>query len=92
MCYGLAEARSDTVQDDVDQMMIRQLDIDIESIDIVQVFLHSTCLLEIPDFIKSPVQLVVVPIDLPNGIFNLLPGAIPVPISLPSLPHYSFRT
>ena len=38
MCHGLAEARSDTVEDDVDQVVVDHLSIDIKSIDIIQVF------------------------------------------------------
>ena len=54
MCYGLAEARGDTVQDNVDEVVICHLGIDIESIDIIQVFLDSTCLFEITALVKSP--------------------------------------
>ena len=35
MYHGLAEARGDTVQDDIDKVMVRHLGIDIESINIV---------------------------------------------------------
>ena len=38
MCHGLAEARGDTVQDDIDEVVVSYLGIDIESIDIMQVF------------------------------------------------------
>ena len=55
MCHGLAQARRDTIPDDGDKVVICHLGIDIESIDIVQLFLHSTCLLKITDLVKSPV-------------------------------------
>ena len=42
MCHGLAEARGDPVQDDIDEVMVGHLGIDIESINIIQVFLNST--------------------------------------------------
>ena len=54
-CHSLAEARSDTVQDDVDEVMAGYLGINFDSIDIVQVFLDSTCLFEITYPVKSPV-------------------------------------
>ena len=55
VCHSLAEARGDTWQDDVDQLIVTHFGIDIESIDIVQVFLDSTCLFEITDLVKSPI-------------------------------------
>ena len=83
MCHGLGEAKRDTVQDDIDEVMVSHLGIDIESIDIIQVFLDSTCLVGIPNLVKSPVWLVVVTILFPDSVFNLFPGSIPVPISFP---------
>ena len=38
MCHGLAEARSDTVLEAADQVMVAHLSIDIKSIDSVYVF------------------------------------------------------
>ena len=55
MCRGQVEARGHTIQDYVDEMVICYLGIDIESIDIVQVFLYSTCLFEITDPVTSSV-------------------------------------
>ena len=49
--YGLAEARGDTFSDDVDEMVVCHLRIDIVSIDVIQVFLHGTCELEITDLV-----------------------------------------
>ena len=67
MCHGLVEARGDIVQDDIDEVMVSHLGMDIESIDIIHVFLHSTCLFEIAYLVKSPVWLIVVAIVFPNG-------------------------
>ena len=53
--HSLIQARGDAVQDNVDKVMICHLSIDIISIKIVQVFLESTCLLEITDLVESPV-------------------------------------
>lgn len=81
MCHCLAETRDDTIQDDVDDMMVYYLDIDIKSIYIVLVFLNSICLSEITNLVKSPVQFVEVAIVLPNSILDLFLGTIPVPVS-----------
>ena len=69
--HGLAEARGNTVQDDVDEVMVSQLGVDIESIDIVQGFLDSTCLFEITDLIKRSVRHIAVAIAFPNSIRDL---------------------
>ena len=45
MCHGLVEARGDIVQDDIDEVMVSHLGMDIESIDIIHVFLNGTCCL-----------------------------------------------
>ena len=89
-CHGLEEARSNTVQDDVDLLIGSYLGIDIESINIVHVFLDSTCLLEITNPVRSPVQLVVVTIVLSNGISNIRPGGIPIPASLAPFHCFNF--
>ena len=88
--HGLAKARGDTIQNDIDQVLVSHLSIEIKSIDIVQVFLDSISLFEITDLVKSPVQLVVVIIVFPNGILNLFPGSIPVPISFPPFQCFAF--
>ena len=67
MCHGLADARGDPVQDDIDEVMVGHLGIDFESINIIQVFLNSTYLFKITDLVKSPVWLIVVAIVFPNG-------------------------
>ena len=53
MCHSLTEASGDTVQDDIDKVMVCHLDIDIESINILQKFLNRTYLPEISDFVKA---------------------------------------
>ena len=92
MRYGLAEGRGDTVQDDIDQVMISHLGIDIKSIDIVQVFLDSTCLFEITELVKSPVWLIVVAIVVPNGLLNLFPSIEPMLVGFQIFQYISFST
>ena len=83
VCHGLAEARGDATQDDVDQLVVSHLSIAIESIEIVQVLLNNTYLVEITDVVKSPIRLVVVSIILPNGILHLLPGVRSLLVRIP---------
>ena len=83
MCHGLAEARSDTVEDDNDQVGVGHLSIDIKSIDIIQVLLDSTCLFAITYLVKSPVRLIVVAIVLPNGIHDVSLSIEPMLVRLP---------
>ena len=92
ICHGLVEANGDPVQDDVDELIVSHLSIDIESIDIIQVFLDSTCLLEITDLIKSPVWLAMVDIVFPYGIPNLFPDSILVTIYVSPLLHFYSHT
>ena len=92
MCHGLAEARRDTVQDDIDEVVVRHLGIDIESIDIIQVFLYSTCLFEITYLVKSPVWLIVVAIVFPNGDCDFHPSIEPMLVRLPLVQRISFCT
>ena len=89
MCDGLAEARSDGVQDDIDQVVVSYLGIDIESIDIVQVLLDSPYLLDRTDLIKSPVQLVMLAVVFPFGILYFFSGSILVPICFPLFQCFS---
>ena len=72
--------------------MLYHLGIDIESIDIVQVFLDITWLLEITYLVKSPVHLIVVAIALANVVLNLLPRVEPYLVRLPPLQRISFCT
>ena len=72
---------SDTIQVDVDKVMVSHLGIDIESIDVVRVFLDSTCLLPITDLVETSVRLTVVNIVFPNSILDFLPCGIPVSTS-----------
>ena len=55
LCHRLVESAGNTVQDDVDDILVSYLGIDIESIYIVLILLDSTCLFEIADLITSPV-------------------------------------
>ena len=52
VCYGLAETKRHTVPDDVDKVIVNDLDTDIKSIDIIKVFVDSTCFLEILAIVK----------------------------------------
>ena len=81
--HGLAEARGDTIQDDINEVMVGHLGIDIKSIDIIQVFLDSTCLFEITYLVKSPVWLIVVAIVFPNGRCDFSPSIKPMLVRLP---------
>ena len=83
MCHCLAEERDDTVLDDVNKVVVKHLDIGIESIDIVKVFLNSTHLPEITNLVERPVWLVVVAIVLSNCVFNLFPAGTPVLAGFP---------
>ena len=83
MCHRLVEASSNTVQDDIDQVMVSHLGIDIKSINIIAVVLDSTCLFEITDLVKSPVCLVVIVIVFPYGLLDFFLSSISVPIRFP---------
>ena len=92
MCHGLAEARGATIQDDVDHVVVSHLTIDIKSIDIIQVFLDSTCLFEITYLVKSPVQLIMVAIVLPNGGRDFSPSIEHMLVRFPPFQRISFCT
>ena len=83
MNHGQAELSSNTVLADVAKAMVCHLEIDITSIDIVQVFLDSTCLPEIYDSVKSSVQLIVLAIPFPDSILNIFLIIISVPVCIP---------
>ena len=83
LCYDLVEARCDTMQDDIDQVVVSHRGIDIKSIDIVQVFLDSTCLSEITNLVKSLIWLIVASIVFPDSLLNLFPSGIRTPICSP---------
>ena len=51
--HGLVQERVDTLQDDVVEVVVYHLGIDIESIDIVHLFLVSTCLFKNINVVKS---------------------------------------
>ena len=52
--HCLVKARCDTIQDDDNKMVVHHLGIDIDSIDMIQVFLDSASLFEITYLVKSP--------------------------------------
>ena len=83
MCHGLAEARGDTVQDDIDQVVVCYLSIDIKSIDIIQIFLDSPYLFEVKCLVKSPVWLPIVTIVFPNGGRDFSSSIEPMLVGLP---------
>ena len=55
VCYGLRKSSGNTVQDGIDNMLVDYLDLHIESIDIVYLFLDCTCLSKHTNLVKSPV-------------------------------------
>ena len=68
MCYSLAEVRSNTVQDNIDEIPVGHLGITIESIDVILVCMHNTRSLDIANLLKSPLGFIVVSIKLCDGI------------------------
>ena len=72
--------------------MVSHLSVDIKSINIVQIFLDSTCLLEITNLVNSPVWLIVVAIVLPDGVRDFSPSIEPMLVGFPLLQRISFRT
>ena len=85
MYYGLVETKDNTIQEDVDKVVVYHSGIDIESINILQVFLDSTCSFEITYLVESPVWLIIVAIVFPNGILDFFPAIVLVSVSF----HYS---
>ena len=65
--------------------MVSHLSTDIKSIEIVQVFLESTCLLGITYLVKTPVQLIVVIIVFSNGVNDFSSSIEPMLVRLPPL-------
>ena len=53
MTHDLEEAESDTVQENIDKVVVCDLGIDIESTNIIHTFWCSTCQSEVPDLVKS---------------------------------------
>ena len=62
-------------------MVVSHLGINIKSINIIQVFWNSTCLLEITYLVESALGLVVVTIIFSNDVLDFLLGSIPLPVS-----------
>ena len=71
-------------------MVVSHLSTDIVSINIVYVFLHSICLFEIIDLVKSPVQFIMVIMVLSNGIFDFFPSIKPMLVGFPPFQRISF--
>ena len=71
-------------------MIVCHLGIDIESINIVQVFLDRTFVLKITNLVKHTVQLIVVAIVLPDDVLNFFLGSIPASISFPLFEYFTF--
>ena len=92
MCHGLAETRANTIQDDIDEVVICHLGLDIESLDVIQVFLDSTCLLEITDLIESPICLIKVVIVFPNSVLYLFLAIDSMLIRFQPFQRIPFRT
>ena len=91
MCHGLAQARSDTVQDDVDLVVVGHLDMHINSIDIAEVYLDRTHLLAITDLVNNPVQLVLATIIFPNSLLDHLPGSMAMSMIFPLFQFFCFH-
>ena len=85
MFTGLVEGRSDTVQDDVEKVVVCHLVIDIPYLHIIQLSLHRTCQSEITDLVKNPIQLIVEAIVFTHSGLDLFLAIIPVTISFPPL-------
>ena len=73
-------------------LLIPSLHLKVSSINIVQVYLDSTCLFEIADLVKSPVWLLMVTIVFSHGILDLFLGSIPMSLSLPPFQCFALRT
>ena len=71
--------------------MVSHFGIDIKSINIVQAFLDSTHLFQIPDLVKSPVQVIVVAIVISDAVLDMFPDDIPAPIHSPPFQCFSFH-
>ena len=80
------------VQYDIDEVMVCHLGVDINSIDIIQVFLDSTCFFEITYLVKSRVWLIMVAIVLPNGGRDFSPSIEPMLVRFPPFQRISFCT
>ena len=88
----MAEAMGDAIQDEVDKVIVHCLDLDVDSIDIVQALLYSTCVTEITDLVESPLRLAVVPIVCSNSVLHLFPVSVPISIYFPLFHIFSICT
>ena len=82
VCHNLLEMRGDSVQDNFNNIIVCHLGIDIESINIIHVFLDSTCLFEIMELVENLLWLVVVTIVFPNSMLHLFPSINSILVSL----------
>ena len=90
MCDGLCDARGDTIQDDITQVVVSRLGMTILHIDIVQVLLYSTCLFKITNVVESSVWLILVGIIFPNGILDFFSSIVLILVRRPSFQRISF--
>ena len=90
MYYSLVGARGDPVHNDIEQVVVSHLGRDIESINIVKVFVDSPCLPKMTELIENPVWFVVVPIIFPDSVLNFFQSSIPVPVSFPPFQCFPF--
>ena len=71
-------------------MLVSHLTIHIKSMDIVLVFLESTCFFQSIYVIVTPVRLIVVAIVFPNGGCDFFPSTEPMFVRLPPFNRISF--
>ena len=90
MCSSLAGSEVDTILEDVHEVMVYHLGTDIVSMGIIYLFRCSNCFVEIPDLLKSPVELIMIAIVFPVVVLDIFPGIIPVPGSIPIFQRLSF--
>ena len=79
------------MQDDTNQVMVSNIGINIETIDLIVVFLDSTGFFEITDLVKSPVCLIIVATVVSYGTHYPFSSSIPVPMMFPPFHGFSFR-
>ena len=90
MCHRYSKARGDTIEDNVDEVVVCHASIDIEGVDFGKVLLNCTSLSKGYNLIVGFVGLVVVTIIYLNSLLNILPIIMPVPISFPLFQCISF--
>jgi len=73
----------DSIENDIDDMMVSHVGIDIVPINVLDVLLDRTSHFEGYDLIVSLVCLVVIAIVNPKYLLNTFPCIMPLPVSLP---------